>query len=280
MSSKTDLVSRMVLSTGFLWKTPLGPYLKDFREEGFTRLELVFVDRPWEEGEAQHVAKIAKEEGVDFYSIHAPFVGVDLTTSDDDLWEHSKNQMVRTFAIAEILQVQTVVLHPGGIYSDSQEAYRYHRVRKALEALIPEAEAHDVRIAVENMMPKFWGRRLGDLVALVQDLPNNVGICMDTSHLVMSEIPVDTFWESLGNRVIHTHLSDNWGEGLDDHLLPDAEGKVPWDRVMAYLLPEPLPLTFEIYHTYGDMPFRDFLNLARQKLFAFLKKYEKKGGLV
>ncbi len=278
MTEGTDLFSRVVFSTGFLWKTPLEPYLHALGEEGFQKLELVFVDAPWDETQAQRILERARDVGLTFYSIHAPFVDVDLTAPDRDLWERSQEKIARTFPIARMLGVRVVVLHPGGIYSDTPEPIRMHRIREALENLLPRAQEHGIRMAVENMMPKFWGRRLEDLVQLLRDLPEEVGVCMDTSHLVMSGIPVEVFWEALGHRVIHTHLSDNWGEGLDDHVLPGEGGRVPWDAVMVRLLPTSLPLTFEIYHTYGDMPFRDFLHLARKRLEAFLQRYGQRGG--
>lgn len=273
MSQPADNKHPVVFSTGFLWKTPLLPYLGLFREAGFHHLEAVFVDAPWKEADARAVREKVDEQGLAFYSLHAPFVDVDLTSENQDLWNRSVDKIRVSFQVGRVLGVKVVVLHPGGIYSDDRNPRRLIRVREALERLLPEAREHGIRIAVENMMPKFWGRRLDDLVALMSDLPDEIGVCMDTSHLVMSNTQVAEFWERLGHRVIHTHLSDNWGEGMDDHILPDEKGRVPWDQVMGVLREASLPFTFEIYNTYGDVPFSEFLRTARERIDAFLRTY-------
>ncbi len=277
MSGLPENADRLVFSTGFLWKTPLRPYLDLFPPAGFRQLEAVFVDAPWSEDETRAVARAAHERGLAFYSLHAPFVDVDLTAPDPDLWNRSVEKIRTAFQMGRILGVRVVVIHPGGIYSDDRDSRRMKQVRRALEILVPDARATGLRIAVENMMPKFWGRKLEDLVALMRDLPEEVGVCMDTSHLVMSGTAVGTFWEHLGDRVIHTHLSDNWGEGMDDHILPDENGRVPWDEVMGVLLSRDIPLTFEIYNTYGDVPFSEFLKTARKRIQEFLKTYAAEG---
>ncbi len=277
MSAPPENADRLVFSTGFLWKTPLKPYLDLFPPAGFRKLEAVFVDAAWSEEETREVARAARERGLAFYSLHAPFVDVDLTASDPDLWRRSVEKIRRAFRMGQILGVKVVVIHPGGIYSDDRDPRRLTRVHRALVELLPDARAASLRIAVENMMPKFWGRQLEDLVALMRDLPREVGVCMDTSHLVMSGTPVGAFWDRLGDRVIHTHLSDNWGEGMDDHILPDEKGRVPWDEVMGVLLSRDIPLTFEIYNTYGDVPFSEFLKTARERILRFLKTYVAEG---
>jgi len=277
MSDRPEHADRVVFSTGFLWKTPLGPYLDLFPAAGFRKLEAVFVDAAWSEEEVREVVRAARERGLVFYSLHAPFVDVDLTAPDPDLWKRSLEKTQTAFRMGEILGVRVVVIHPSGIYSDDRDPRRLERIREALEILLPEARAAGLRIAVENMMPRFWGRRLEDLVALMRDLPEEVGVCMDTSHLVMSGIAVSAFWDRLGDRVIHTHLSDNWGEGMDDHILPDENGRVPWDEVMGVLRSRDIPLTFEIYNTYGDIPFAEFLKTARERIQRFLKAYAVEG---
>jgi len=269
-----------VLSAGFLWETPIEPYISVFRDAGFHQLELVFTREAWPRPRIQTLQRIAEQEGVAFPSLHAPFFGVDLSSPDDWLWEHSIARIREAMERAVDLGADVVVVHPGGIYSDGPDhRLRLTRVIASFERLLDETRDFPVRIAVENLMPHFWGTRLDDLMALMRHFEEEprLGMCLDTSHLVLSRLSFEDFWQVLGHRVIHLHLSDNWGEGYDDHVPPHLQGNVPWlllfDRLVHVRFPG--PLTFEIYHMPGDIPFHTYIHRLGKELKAFLREVER-----
>ncbi len=240
----------------------------------------MFTREAWPEKRIHHLRKLAEKEGVRFPSIHAPFFGVDLSSPDDWLWKQSITRIHEAMERAVDLGAEMVVVHPGGIYSDGPDhRVRLGRVVAAFETLLHRTEGLSVRIAVENLMPHFWGTRLDDLVSLMQHFEgeSRLGMCLDTSHLVLSRLSFEDFWQVLGHRVIHLHLSDNWGEGYDDHVPPDLQGNVPWLLLFDRLDHAAFPghLTFEIYHMPGDIPFQEYIGRLGKGLRNFLREVER-----
>lgn len=113
-----------------------------------------------------------------------------------------------------------------------------------MPAILEKANTLGVRIAVENA----WEERPEALQRLVELLPGGEAwVCLDTGHInAFSRLPVQRWWDVLGERVIALHLHDN--DGLSDDHLPPGTGIFDFPALVGILRDrEPLPLmTLEV----------------------------------
>lgn len=185
------------------------------------------------------------DAGLGFVDAHAPFGAVeDLNTPDAS---GRRLMLARQAAVLEtlpLLGVSTCTFHVGNLGEGADVEACHDLAARALERLLPTAEACGVTLCVENS----WGlattpARLLDLLARF-DSPH-LGICYDSGHANLvahghgfpGVEPDGEVLEKLLPRVVTCHLHDNDGEN-DQHRMPGA-GTVDWTRTMALLARAP-----------------------------------------
>ena len=159
----------------------------------------------------------------------------------------------------------------------------------------------------ENWYPKRWGTFLGSMNDLLAEIPENVRIAVENTHLPSGSVEIvmdiaDRYPENrvgvcldLGHaniggdvrnairdsatRLVHVHASDNFGD-RDDHLVP-GRGTIAWGEVFDGLreIGFPGPFTVEIRdYTRGDAPpYRGFEEMLAECQCA-LKRFGGEGG--
>lgn len=115
-------------------------------------------------------------------------------------------------------------------------ATEFEVAREMTDALLPEARARGVQVAVEN----------GN-ASLIRELfnaypPEDLLFCLDAGHSNMAG-DLDTL-ETFVDRLLVVHLHDNHGNS-DEHDLPGT-GTTDWPRVMALLGRAPLLRTLNL----------------------------------
>lgn len=220
-------------------------------------------------------AALAKELGMEYQSIHAPF------GKSADMW-HGNNEEAKA-AVDELIEclhacadngVPIMIVHTyigfyDGRVPNNQGLKNYGKVVK-------EAEKLGVKIAFENTEGEEY---LDCLMNAFADR-DGVGFCLDTGHVMCYNRGRDML-RDYGNRLIATHINDNMGISDPDnifwtddlHLLP-FDGIADWESVVKRMAECGYsgPLTFELVRSskpnrhendkYMQMPLEEYLKAA------------------
>jgi sugar phosphate isomerase/epimerase len=89
-----------------------------------------------------------------------------------------------------------------------------------------------VAFAMENLFP-VGGRSLSTVIA-PGDLAPFAHVVFDTSHFAVAGIDLFEAWDALEERVVHLHVSDNFGNGRDNHA-PIGSGVLPLEAFLGHV---------------------------------------------
>jgi sugar phosphate isomerase/epimerase len=87
-------------------------------------------------------------------------------------------------------------------------------------------------LVLETPLPHLLGGALDDFQWILDRIPDDTGVCLDTSHTSLGGTLVE-FVDRFAARLAHVQASDNHGTS-DDHL-PPGDGVIDWKRVVAAL---------------------------------------------
>ncbi len=148
-------------------------------------------------------------------------------------------------AICKETDIAGLVLHGG---SDPDHHGGLMKVRRTLEAVLPEYERAGVILALENHYPYTYkdGHELfsepWEFLELLQAVDSPaLRVCYDTGHAHLNHNCAE-FLTALAPYIAHIHLADNGGEH-DDHL-PYRRGTVPWNTHLRLWRELPIAATY------------------------------------
>lgn len=204
----------------------------------------------WNPGDpVEEWASVARECGMIYQSIHAPFgKAADIWSADDGRGDAAVAELCGCLDACKRAGVPIMVAHAFiGFHDHSPTAVGLARFEK----VVRHAEDCGVQIALENT------EGIEYLDALLTHFAGNqtVGFCWDTGHEMCYNYSEDLLarW---GDRLLATHVNDNLGirdfageiTWIDDlHLLP-FDGIGDWSQKMERLSRARIPdvLTFEL----------------------------------
>jgi sugar phosphate isomerase/epimerase len=212
---------------------PIDDRLTHFSEAGFTYLhwsEHWTSDTVYTRAYAERVVRMADTWGLRIQNIHSVCRldgGPPLT---EQRWYELNINRIRFISW---LGGDCIVLHiplthgPHPFESERDESERL------ITRLLPEAQKHRVRLAIENIESRPTPRLFDDLFETFP--PEDLGFCFDSGHAnMMGELDIlDRYLD----RLIMTHLHDNHGQE-DEHLLP-GEGTIDWKPMILSLKKKP-----------------------------------------
>lgn len=232
------------LSSHLFHAERLGPAaIEAVAAHGFTALE-VFATRSHvdyhDEQVGRDLAGWCAAAGVRLHSVHAPITeflhgttwGPPFSTASAQAAQRARTieECTRALQLAAVAPYRYLVLHLGvpDEYAPPSGDNQRDAVLRTLDALMPVAEQHGVRIAVEVIPNALSTARA--LVALIEDEDlHGLGICLDVGHARLQGDVVDAL-ETVAGYLVTTHLHDNGGR-KDDHLLPFA-GVIDWAELL------------------------------------------------
>ena len=209
----------MAMGTNEAYGVPIDEQIRLLKKTGF---EGFFT--PWKkEYPVNEWSALARELGMIYQSIHAPFGGVaDLWRSDKEKAQTAENELIDCIHSCSENGVGLMISHCyigfDGIVDITEEGLsRYGRI-------IDEAERCGVNIAFENTEGEEY------LFALLDRFGDrkNVGFCLDTGHEMCYNFGKNLL-EFFGDKLIATHINDNLG-------IKDYNGKIFWHDDL-HLLP-------------------------------------------
>jgi sugar phosphate isomerase/epimerase len=257
--------------SAILPELPLEEVLQFAGEEGFDCVELMcwpkgraerryagvtHVDvAKFGKGEAQKVAALAEEEGVEISGLgYYPNPLVPDKAEAKVYTDHLKKVM----RAAELLGVKVVTTFIGRDWTKSVDD-NWPRFRQVWKPLVKFAEDHGVKIGIENCPMLFsddeWpgGKNLAHSPAvwrrMFEEIPSDhFGLNYDPSHLVWQQMDyIKPLWE-FADRIFHAHAKD---VRVDRHRLDDEGilatplkyhtpkipglGEINWSRFLSVL---------------------------------------------
>jgi deoxyribonuclease IV len=182
-------------------------------------LELEFVQgvRMGEE-KARRVAQVAIEEGVAL-TCHGPY-WINFNSREPEKVAASRDRLIHTARISQILGVRSVVFHPAFYHEDAPEVVLERTARELLKVReILDAEGNDVILRPETTGKPTQLGSLQETIMLAQVVPG-VLPCIDVSHLhARSNGRINTydeFCEVL--EVTAEALGDRWVKNAHFHV--------------------------------------------------------------
>ncbi|MCB8815616.1 TIM barrel protein [Desulfosporosinus shakirovi] len=193
--------------------------VRRIRELNLGALEIEFVQgvRMGEE-KARKVGIVAKEDNI-VLSCHAPYY-INLNSREPEKITASRDRIIHTARISQILGVRSVVFHPAFNHDNPSEVVLERVVRELLlvrETL--DAEGNDVVLRPETTGK---GTQFGDLIETVKIAKEVPGVlpCIDFSHLHARTNgrynSYDEFCEILD--VTAESLGDQWVKNVHFHI--------------------------------------------------------------
>ncbi|MDR2623004.1 MAG: sugar phosphate isomerase/epimerase [Methanobrevibacter sp.] len=164
------------------------------------------------------------------YSIHAPTTDINLASLNKTIQRASISEIEKSIKMANELDADIVVVHPGGFSFLGEPCERkiLNRSRKSLEICRDYGKEYGVTPVVENM-PNNEGFIYRDVYSL-NDLLNELemDMALDTGHAFTNGFKEEELYFDI---VKHVHLSDNFGD-RDLHL-PLGKGKIDFERIVT-----------------------------------------------
>ena len=195
--------------------------------------------------DSQRIATIVKQaEAHDVeLSLHLPY---SINISDIIVLIRRANfaYLQKCVQLAAQICATHITAHIGNYYwfpaNDWMKQKALDRFIKYLRRIIPQCEQHNVRIALENVVPiprgsEFYllGDCIGDFSFIFSKIDSDcLRFCLDTGHANMAEGVIE-YIRTLHDRLVSIHYHDN-KRNNDEHL-PIGNGTIPWPDVAQEL---------------------------------------------
>ncbi len=180
------------------------------------------------------LARRVRARGFSIHSAHGCWGGqtiradrVDLGSTDPTTHAESIDDLIRCVDWLASAGGKCLVVHPGGLSDESEQAERRAALARGLLRLADHARGPGILICVENMPPRVHpGSRMTDLAALVAELNHpQLALALDTGHANLGEgVAHET--TAAGSLLATTHVHDN--NGRQDSHLPPGHGTIDW----------------------------------------------------
>jgi len=267
-----------VLSTYRYVHHPLGPtLLAEIAQAGIPAVEVFCALGHFNYRSQEAVRELADalgEHRLKLHSLHSPTerdmtlgrdsgVPISISNTERVRRQDAVDEVKRALEVAETVPFEFLVQHIGQGRDDA-DPKKFEAAFNSLEHLILFAKQRGVTIALENTP-----NELGSPESLHQFVKetrlNGVKFCFDIGHAHIDS-NVNTAFEIMRERVVTTHIHDNYGE-KDEHLLP-YEGSIDWDeaRELFSATPRALPIVIELKEQTGGAPALDQVRSAFDKI--------------
>ncbi|MCC7163084.1 MAG: sugar phosphate isomerase/epimerase [Anaerolineae bacterium] len=241
----------------FSWGPPYDTAIKRISALGFKSVELTiwgenFLNEYYTPATCRELATLIRDQGLRLSEVFSIPVGI--ATPDPKARAQSVEYFKRILDAARLLGTDTVIaLAPTPFDLDfpfimnrptSQEwtvdlptnldwRQNWKDMIEVLAKFAKECESRSMRVALEPHPHRMMHNSAGMARILDQIDSPAIGLNLDPSHLLpMGEIPQVVAYE-IGDRVFHTHLSDNDGQS-NAHWRP-GKGKVDWNAFLRAL---------------------------------------------
>ena len=213
-------------------------HIDEIKLLGYDKIELWGMPPNLDTSDKERIKKLKlylKKTGIKAGSFHGPlYRKISDPPAKEWLYLSSSDEQKRKEAVSRNLEIISLMSEFNStilvIHFDLEEGtaipVAFDNFRKSIDELLCKSSQKGIRIAIENTNEHTTSGKLVDFIKNYHS--QDVGICLDLGHTNMFENPCDAI-KICGERLIHTHLSDNDGKG-DLHLVP-GKGNIDWEKV-------------------------------------------------
>jgi len=233
---------------------------------GNTPAHLDPITRPRER--AGEVADTLKALDMTPVSLHAPFLGFDISSTDEDLRRVSVASAMRSVEFCGEMVCPQLVLHlsasPGVKSKAALDETRKFMV-ESLDEITDYARKNGVEVLLENMVihPNHlrMGSEVQELLGLVSRFHGRrVEICVDTGHSLLNKQDPSEDIRQPGRHLKSLHINDN--DGIKDNHLVPGRGIIDWHAVYSALKDVEYTGVF-LFELYGYEVVRETIEQAK-----------------
>lgn len=209
---------RILAATGPLFMTPLDYVMDAIAEAGYDAVE-VMVGHNADTQDAGQIQAAASQSGLSVRALHGPFLLLLRTVFGTSFTSKTTASM----ELAAEIGADVMVAHA---------PFRWEvRSRRWMSEEVPDlARRTGVVFGMENLFP-VAGRAFSSVIT-VEEMDEFDHLVMDTSHCAVAGIDVMEMWGALSHKIVHLHVSDNFGNGKDSHA-PIGSGVLPLQEFLA-----------------------------------------------
>jgi sugar phosphate isomerase/epimerase len=224
--------------SSYLWlEHPFLQHVRTVAQAGFDSLE-IFATRGHldlnDPDAVQEAGLGLRKYSVRRVTLHAPMIGVDLSSPNAAQRGESLELCLRALDAGALLGASLVTVHPSSVEGEARDApRRWPALLASLRELARYAADRDLAIGVENHPRPLFADDPIELAARIEGLClRNVGISLDLGHAyVNGQIPGCIRY--LAGSLMAVQASDTSGRA-DEHLCP-GRGTMPWEKVFVAL---------------------------------------------
>ncbi|MDO4562709.1 MAG: sugar phosphate isomerase/epimerase [Clostridia bacterium] len=160
-------------------------------------------------------ALYSKYDGVLVRAFHGPFVDLNYSGGDDEIFEISKRRIRKCASHAYAMGVRGIVIHSCFFPTLTRDDPLYAMWSEEAAVLLRSvAEEYNVGFFIENVLDMT-----PDIISMMVREANHpcVKVCLDIGHANLSRTSLEGWMEALHEHIVHVHLSDN-NAFYDDHI--------------------------------------------------------------
>jgi len=200
---------KICLSSPLLFAYPMAEVFKIAQSLGYEGVEVWHFQLLKSEDDPAELRKLARELGLTL-SVHALSWDLNFTSKLEMVREASLGMLEESIALAEALEANPVVFHPGRITipGDSAEDY-WELLVSGVRRLCEFGRSKGIDLALEIMehIPKEFFINAEDSKRILEEVSMpNLGITFDAAHVPLDQDPLAFLKEVEGVR--HIHISD------------------------------------------------------------------------
>ena len=204
-------------------------------DAGYEAIELTFgegteLDIDMSPSEIARIGEKCAVAGIEISSTIANYgEGGNLLSLDPNQQEKRIRSVNRSLEIAGILEVDTILLHPGQLTVEGTYQAVWDNLRDILKGLAPVAASNGAAIGLENVWSKFLlsSKETREFIDAVGS--DWIGVYLDTANMMAYGFP-EHWIRELGTRIKCVHFKDfRRGEHQFVNLL---DGNTDWPTVM------------------------------------------------
>lgn len=229
------------VSTSILSAAPLEQVLQRLAGAGIGQIEISAEPPHFTPGAAdvEVVRDWLDQTGLRAPVGHALYGSVNLSALDESVRRQSVQDVRTSLQMMTALGTFLAVVHPTGFspdYHDDNRGDFLNQACTSMNELAAIAGDLGIRLAWENLPHHGAPRPLHDMTelrAIVDRMPEHVGLCLDTTHALYAGHDPLTQLKIAGERLFCLHLHDSDGSG-DSHWVP-GRGTIDWEALICYL---------------------------------------------
>ncbi len=210
--------------------------LREFKSHGFDYCELssehseVLLGRGDAKAVGEEFGKFAKEIGVEVLQGHLFFWGKRLCNPEDRALIKKQLDLFLSIGIKNAVLHLDPLIDENGVKAPIDIARKENI--KAISELLDYVKDTDMVICLENLISSPAVNSAEGVMYFIEYFNSkNLGICLDTGHLNLTEKDQVSFINRAGKHIKALHLADNEGQA-DQHLMPYGKGNVDFVSVI------------------------------------------------